>query len=467
MLFRFHPEAIPIHSALDSPPGRQLNAGYVSFLACTAAMGGLLFGFDIAIITGAGPFLTKQFALTDISLGIAFSSLLFGCVLGSFFAGRFTDRYGRKRMLVWVALLFAATSIATALAPNFAVFVSARFLGGIAVGAVSLLSPMYVAEVSPASIRGRMGTFYQLSIVIGILVSYGINYLLRNGGANNWRWMFLTGVAPSILFLTLIALAPETPRFLVRTGKNQQAFLVLERIAGRDAAQAELEAIIAAMHDQRQPWQALRRPGVRRALVASAFLAVLIHFSGVNTVIDYAPAIFQSAGWKIDAALASTFLVGITELLFTLIAFGVIDCYGRKPLYIAGSFGMAITLAALMIAVATGRFQGVLVIVLILAYLAFFSSSVGPVFWTLVPEIFSNDVRGLAMTLPVLLQWVANAVVVLVFPYAFHQIGKIVTFGFLAAMALGQALYTWRFVPETRNKTLEEIEGFWMAHRAK
>jgi SP family arabinose:H+ symporter-like MFS transporter len=206
---------------------------------------------------------------------------------------------------------------------------------------------------------------------------------------------------------------------------------------------------------------------VRRALVASAFLAVLIHFSGVNTVIDYAPAIFQSAGWKIDAALASTFLVGITELLFTLIAFGVIDRYGRKPLYMAGSSGMAITLTALMIAVAMGRFQGVLVIVLILAYLAFFASCVGPVFWTLVPEIFPNDVRGLAMTLPVLLQWVANAVVVLVFPYAFHQIGKIVTFGFLAAMALGQALFTWRFVPETRNKTLEEIEGFWMAHHAK
>jgi SP family arabinose:H+ symporter-like MFS transporter len=467
MLDRFHGEAIPIHRSSHIQTGNQLNAGYVSFLACTAAMGGLLFGFDIAIITGAGPYLTAQFALTDISLGVAFSSLLFGCVLGSFIAGRFTDQYGRRRMLVWVALLFAATSIATALAPNFAVFVLARFLGGVAVGGVSLLSPMYIAEVSPASIRGRMGTFYQLSIVIGILVSYGINYLLRNGGANNWRWMFLTGVAPSALFLTLIALAPETPRFLVRKGRKQEAFLVMERIAGADAATAELEAIAGAMHNERHSWQALRRPGVRRALIASAFLAVLIHFSGVNTVVDYAPAIFQSAGWKIDAALFSTFLVGVSEFAFTLVAFAVIDRYGRKPLYIIGSFGMAVTLAALMIAVATGAFQGVLVIVLILAYLAFFASCVGPVFWTLVPEIFPNDVRGLAMTLPVLLQWVANAVVVLAFPYAFHQIGKIITFGFLAVMALSQALFTWWFVPETRNKTLEEIEGFWMTHHAK
>ena len=462
------PRSIP---RLDSPPARQLNARYVSFLACTASMGGLLFGFDIAIITGAGPFLAQRFALNDLSLGFAFSSLLFGCVLGSFLAGRLTDQYGRKRMLVWVAVLFAATSIATALAPNFDALVAARFLGGLAVGGVSLLSPMYVAEVSPASIRGRMGTFYQLSIVIGILISHGINYLLRNSGANNWRWMFFTGVAPSIVFLILVALAPETPRFLVKIGRTQEAFLILERIGGTDMATAELSAITGVLGSPFKSSNGLsgawRRPGVRRALVASIFLAVLIHFSGVNTVVDYAPAIFQSAGWKIDGALLSTFLVGVTEFVFTLVAFGVIDRYGRKPLYVTGSAGMAVTLTSLLVAVATGHFHGVLVLILILAYLAFFSSCVGPVFWTLVPEIFPNDVRGLAMTVPVLLQWVANAVVVLVFPFAFHQLGKVVTFGFLAVMALSQAIFTWRFIPETRNKTLEEIEGFWMAHHGK
>jgi len=460
-------EGVPIHTSLDHSPRAQLNARYVSFLACTAAMGGLLFGFDIAIITGAGPFLARRFALTDISLGIAFSSLLFGCVVGSILAGRLTDQYGRRRMLLWVALIFAASSIATALAPNFAVFVTARVLGGVAVGGVSLLSPMYVAEVSPASIRGRMGTFYQLSIVIGILISYCINYLLRNSGANNWRWMFLTGVLPSMVFLTLVALAPETPRFLVKIGKIQEAFVILERIAGTDAATAEIAAIVGAMPHEERSWRDFRRPGVRRALIASIFLAVLIHVSGVNTIVDYAPAIFLSAGWKIDGALFSTFLVGLTEFMFTLIAFGVIDTFGRKPLYITGSAGMAATLTALMIAIATGHFYGVLVLVLILAYLAFFASCVGPVFWTLVPEIFPNDVRGLAMMVPVLLQWVANAVVVLVFPFAFHQIGKVVTFGFLAVMSLCQALFTWRYVPETRNKTLEEIEGFWMLRHGK
>jgi MFS transporter, SP family, arabinose:H+ symporter len=438
-----------------------INLRYVAFLGCTAALGGLLFGFDIAIITGAGPFITRQFALDDLGLGWAFSSLLFGCVLGCFIAGRLTGRYGRKRLLVVVALLFAVTSIATALATSFTFFVTARFLGGLAVGGVSLLSPMYVAEVSPPAIRGRMGTMYQMSIIIGIIASYGINYLLRNTGTNNWRWMFLTGVVPSVVFLVLIALAPETPRFLAMTGKLHESFVLLERIGGTESAQAQLSDITAAMHHDPVTWRGLLRPGVRRALMVSACLAVLIHVSGINTIIDYAPTIFQSAGWKVDGALASTFIVGVTEFLFTLVSFWAIDRYGRKPLYLIGSLGMAVSLLALVITVLTGRFHGVIVLVFILTYLAFFAACIGPVFWTLVPEIFPNDVRGMAMTVPVLIQWVANAIVVLFFPFAFHVIGKAFTFGFLALMALAQGIFTWLYVPETRNKRLEEIELYW------
>lgn len=440
---------------------KAVNLRYVIFLACTAALGGLLFGFDVAIITGAGPFLMRHFALSDISLGWAFSSLLFGCVIGSVVAGRLTDRCGRKRMLVWVALLFAATSIATALAPSFTFFIAARLLGGVAVGAVSLLSPMYVAEVAPPSIRGRMGTFYQMSIILGILISYGINYLLRNTGPANWRWMFATGAIPSALFLVLIALAPETPRFLVRAGKMREAFALLERIENEETARVEIAAIELSLKQAHPSWKALLRPGVRRALLVSLCLAILVQTSGINTIIDYAPAIFLSSGWKIDAALFSTLLVGLTEFVSTLVAFWVIDRYGRKPLYIAGSMGMALTLGALMTAALVGAFHGALVLVLILTYLAFFCACVGPVFWTLVPEVFPNDVRGRAMAVPVLTQWVANAVVVLFFPYAFHVIGKAATLGFLAVMSLTQGLFTWRFVPETRRKSLEEIEQYW------
>ena len=210
-----------------------VNLRYVIFLAATAALGGLLFGFDIAIITGAGPFLLEHFKLTELSLGWAFSCLLFGCVVGSAFAGRLADRYGRKRVLLAVSVMFAATSAATGLASTFTNFVAARFLGGLAVGAASLISPMYVSEVSPPRLRGRLGTLYQLSIVTGILVSYCINYLLRNSGPNNWRWMFLTGVIPSMILFVLLLFAPETPRFLFKTGKHEEARTILERIGGR------------------------------------------------------------------------------------------------------------------------------------------------------------------------------------------------------------------------------------------
>jgi MFS transporter, SP family, arabinose:H+ symporter len=440
----------------------EINFRYLILLAAAAALGGVLFGFDIAIITGAGPFLLEHFGLSDLGLGWAFSSLLFGCVLGSLGAGRFADRYGRRRILAWVAVLFALTSVATAVAPTFPLFVAARFAGGLAVGAASLLSPMYVSEVSPPSVRGRMGALYQLSIILGILISYAINYLLRNGGVDNWRWMFATGVFPSTVFFLLMLAAPETPRFLMMKGRKDEAFALLQRISGRQSAGLAIAEMQAAVH-QGGGWQALKRPGVKRALRVSFFLAILIHVSGINTIVDYAPAIFRSAGWKIDGALLSTFLVGVTEFLFTVASFWMIDRFGRKPLYVIGSIGMSVSLVALMVMVATDRFHGPAVLVVILTYLAFFSSCIGPVFWTLLPEIFPTDVRGLAMSVPVLTQWVANALVVLLFPYAYHQIGKAVTFGFLATMALAQAVFTRFFVPETRNRPLEEIEEFWNA----
>lgn len=442
------------------------NRRYLSFLAITGALGGLLFGFDIAIITGAGPFISRAFSLGDLGLGWAFSSLLFGCVAGSFVAGKLADRYGRRRLLIIVAALFALTSIATAGAWSFTAFVTARFIGGIAVGGVSLLSPMYVAEVAPASLRGRMGTLYQLSIIAGVIISYGINYLLRNTGPANWRWMFLSGVVPSAVFLLLIALAPETPRYLAKAGKTERAFGVLARISGTANARAELAEIMGEAGKHLTATGAFRRMGVRRALAASIGLAILVQVSGINTIMDYAPAIFRSAGWKVDGALASTFIVGVTEFVFTILSLWMIDKYGRKPLYAVGSAGMAVTLLLLVAAALAGDFHGALILAVILTYLAFFACCVGPVFWTLIPEIFPNDVRSAAMIVPVLIQWVANAVVVLFFPYAFHVIGKGATFGFLALMSVVQGVFSWLCLPETKNKRLEEIEAYWAAPKA-
>lgn len=438
-----------------------ITTSYVIFLGIAAALGGLMFGFDIAIITGAGPFLTERFKLSDLSLGWAFSSLLFGCVLGAGIAGRLTDSFGRKKILLIVAVLFAITSLATGLAPTFTFFVLARFAGGVAVGGASILSPMYVAEVSPPTLRGRMGTLYQLAIVTGILISYIINYLLREAGPANWRWMFITGVAPSVLFFAMLSVVPETPRYLFMAGREREGIAILERIAGREGAEFEALEIRATLLNKRSGWADLLQPGIRRAVLVGFCLAILVHVSGINTIIDYAPAILKAAGWKIDAALFSTFIIGLTNLVCTCVSFWVIDRYGRKPLYIIGSLGMAAALILLMAVVLTNHFQSGAVLVYILAYLAFFSSCIGPVFWTLVAEIFPNDLRGTAMVVPVLTQWVANAMVVLLFPLAFHQIGKAITFGFLAAMSLTQAVFTWLFVPETKNKPLEHIEEYW------
>jgi len=434
---------------------------YVLFLALTAATGGLLFGFDVAIISGAGPFLVRQFGLDDLSLGLAFSSLLFGCAIGAAVAGRITDRFGRRRVLLVVALLFALTSAATGLAWSFHAFLGARFLGGLAVGAVSLVSPLYVSEISPPAWRGRLGALYQMSIVTGILASYCINYLLRDAGADNWRWMFLTGVLPSVLFLVLLWLAPETPRWLVMAGRRDEAGAILRRSSDAAQASATLAAIGESLAGPRPGLRELWQPRLRPALFVGFWLAILIHVSGINTVIDYAPAIFQSAGWQLDAALLSTFVVGLTNFTFTAVSFWTIDRYGRRPLYIVGSLGMGLSLLALTVAVVLGRFHGPLVLALILAYLVFFCSCIGPVFWTLLPEIYPNDIRGTAMIVPVLTQWVANALVVLFFPVALHRLGQGPTFGFLALMSLAQGLFMWRFVPETRGRTLEQIEAGW------
>ena len=434
---------------------------YLITAISTAALGGVLFGFDIAIISGAGPFLKLHFQLDDLGLGWAFSSLLFGCVAGSMFTGALADRFGRKSALLWAAALFALTSAMTALAPTFSLFIAARWLGGLAVGAVSIVSPLYIAEIAPPRNRGKFGALYQMAVVTGVLLSYLTNYWLRNAGAENWRWMFLSGIVPAVLFLVLLLRAPETPRYLIMAGKNLEAQRVLGSIVSADAVPMEFQRIQSSFTDRTAGWANLLQPGIRRAVAVSFFLAILVHVSGVNTVIDYAPSIFQAAGWKIDAALFATFLVGVTSFLFTLVSFFLIDRWGRKPLYITGSLVMAATLAGLEVLSSTNSFRGMLVPALVMTYLAFFASCIGPVFWTLLPEIFPNHIRGRAMTIPVLTQWVANALVVLLFPLAFHRLGKSATFGFLAAMSFLQGIFAWRFLPETKNRTLEAIEKYW------
>ena len=313
------------------------SSSRVLAVGATAALGGMLFGFDVAIITGAGPFLEKRFSLGPLALGGAFSSLLFGCVVGAAIAGWVSDRCGRRGPLLAVAALFAASSVAAGLAPSFGFFITARILGGLAVGAESALTPMYVAEVSPRRLRGRMGTLYQMAIVVGILVSYCVNYGFRDLGSWNWRFMFMTGALPALLFWFMLWRVPESPRYLMLKGKRAEADAVFSRWLPHGEVQAELAEIEASTKAPSAGWSELRRPALRRPLRIGFALALLIHFSGINTIVDYAPRILQSAGWTIDAALFSTFGIGLTMVVSTFASFWVIDRYGRKPLYVTGS----------------------------------------------------------------------------------------------------------------------------------
>ena len=439
-----------------------INIGQLLLYSIVAALGGLLFGFDIAIITGAGPFFTEAFKLDSIQEGWAYSSLLFGCILGSAVAGRMTDIWGRKKILIFVAIGFALTSVWSALAESLTGLVLARIAGGLAVGAASTVAPMYIPEVSPAKYRGSLVSMYQLFIVTGILISYLINYMLHDAGANNWRWMFASGAVPSLFFLIMLFFVSETPRFLYLKGRKDEALAVLERIGGKSLAHEELEEIRKSITGNSVSFRMLFDPSLRKALWVGFGLAIFVQLSGINTIIDYAPKIFASAGWNLDVGLFATFGLGIVNFVATWVSILIVDRFGRRPLYIIGSTGMTVALLGLTIAGIIGHFSGFTVILLIMVFLIFFSSCVGPVFWTYMSEIFPNRIRGTALSVPVFTQWVFNALIVLIFPFMLHRLSTGITFGLLTLFAAGQLVFTIKYMKETKGKSLEEIERMWM-----
>jgi SP family arabinose:H+ symporter-like MFS transporter len=439
-----------------------INRWYLTLLTIVAALGGLLFGFDIAIITGAGPFIETHFHLenSQLGLGFSFASLLFGCMFGAAFAGRMTDLYGRKKMLIYVAFTFFLTSIFTGMATSYNMFVTARFLGGLAVGAASMLSPMYIAEVSPAKTRGMLVSFYQLSIVFGIMISYIINYTLHDTGPDNWRWMFITGVFPSALFFILLFFVPETPRFLFRIGREQEAFDVLRKIGGEELATLEIQEIRESLKEKQFKFQHLFRKEYQSMIIISLVLAILVQITGINAIIDYAPKIFITAGFNIDSALFATFGLGIVNVIFTFFSIYFVDKLGRKSLYIAGSAGMAVALFLLTCMSFIDHFEGILVLGACILYLAFFAGCIGPVFWTLVSEVFPNKMRGRAMIIPVVAQWLFNAIMVWIFPEMLRSF-RTETFLIIALLTVFQLIFAIKWIPETKGKSLEEIEKMW------
>ena len=373
------------------------NFLYLYFICLIATMGGLMFGFDIAIISGAVPFIQPYFGWNELQLGWGVSSLLVGAILGAFGSGVLTDKYGRKNLLIIVALFFAVSCAVTAIAESSALFITARLFGGLAVGAASVLSPMYVAEVAPANRRGMLVAVYQLAIVLGILCSYTINYWLHDVDGN-WRWMFATGIFPSVLFFTGLFFIPESPRWLYKAGLKEESLKVLTRIGGESLAKGEISEIADSLKGSSASVSIgeLFKSSSRKVMLVGFFLAIFVQISGINTIVDYAPKILLAAGVEIKNALLQTSLIGIINFLFTFVAILFIDKVGRRLLYLIGSMGMVVTLVMLSLSFYL-KMDGIFTLTCIMLFIAFFSSCIGPVFWTLVSEIFPNRIRGTAV----------------------------------------------------------------------
>lgn len=450
-----------------SPTGAQRmsqgSAAFAYLCALVAAISGLLFGFDIAVINGAIIFLREQFHLTEIQTEAAASSLLVGCVLGASVAGWLSDRWGRRRILVAAAMLFAGSSLAAALPRNLPEFAAARFAGGIAIGVASMLAPLYIAEVSPARIRGRLVALNQMAIVTGILLAYLVNWALSFLGPQSWRWMFAVAALPSLAFFAALFFVPESPRWLTEMGREDEALEVLTRVSGGRQAQAELAAIRAAIHEERGTLRELFEPGFRRALAIAVALAVLQQITGINTVLFYGSLIFREkvGGHSESAAIGANVIIGLVNFLATLVAIWVIDKLGRRPLLMLSSAGMALCQFALGAAFRIQPPPAWLVLACMLVCVASFAVGMGPGVWVLLAEIFPTRIRGRAMSIATISLWTACVALTMTFLTLAQAITVTGAFWLYGAMCVTTFLIVRFAVPETKGRTLEEIERMW------
>ena len=441
---------------LRKGPGR-----YLYLPAMVAAIGGLLFGFDTAVINGAIVFIKQQFGLSDSQTEIAASSLLLGCVLGASIAAFTSDRFGRKRVLLGAAALFTISSIGAALPRNLIEFTVARLLGGVAIGIASTLSPLYIAEISPARSRGLLVSLNQLAIVSGILLSYSVNYLLTGAGPSNWRWMFASAAIPSVLFFFTLLFIPESPRWLMQKGREHEAERFLAQIVGREAAAGEIKAIRAAIAEESGD---LLDPMFRKALTVAILIALFSQFTGINTIIYYGSIVFlehvphQTA----STALWANVIIGAINFTATVVGMLLIDRSGRKVLLMSAYAGMALSLVAVSAAI---HFQasGAIVLIFILIYVACFAVGVGTGTWVVMSEICPTRIRGRAMSIATVFLWCGTLLVTLTFLSLVNLFTAAGVFLLYATVSIAAFLFVWRKVPETKGRTLEEIEKSWVA----
>ena len=438
----------------------KVNFRYLLTISLVTALGGLLFGFDISVISGTIPFLQEVFNLNETMKGWVVSSALIGCIIGASFAGRLGDNFGRKKVLLVTSILFAVSAIGSGVANSIPTFVLYRILGGLAVGGASVLAPMYIAEVSPAHVRGRMVSINQLTIVIGISLAYYSNWFLLEIGENAWRWMFAAEAVPSLLFLFALFIVPESPRWLVAHNRENDAKRVLTKVAGTDFANFELNEIKASLvgNEKRGTLKQLFKKKYSFILFLGIFLAVFQQWSGINVIFFYAPDIFAKANLGVDAALFQTTLIGIMNVVFTILAMRVIDKMGRKLLMLIGAAGMAVCYLVIGFLFSTGRTDDWLLLTFIIITPAFFAFGLGPTVWVVLSEIFPNKIRGVAMSVATLSLWIACYLLTLTFPVFVELFNASNTFWLYAIICIIGFLVILKFLPETKGISLEQLE---------
>lgn len=441
---------------------------FVYRITLVAAIGGLLFGYDTAVIAGAIGFLQVRFQLSPLMVGWVASCALLGCILGAMFAGKLSDKVGRKKILILSAILFAVSSVGIIFFDTLSAFVFFRIIGGLGIGIASMVAPMYIAEIAPAEIRGKLVSINQLGIVSGILLIYFVNACIAGWSdqawnvSMGWHWMFGSGLLPSGVFLVMLLFVPESPRWLAEQSQDGQLLLVLTKINGAKRAVTEQHSILKSIQsEQSESVFELFKPGLRKALLIGVVLAILSQATGINAIMYYAPEIFKSTGDGSSSALLQTVLIGIVNLLLTIVAIRYVDRLGRKTLLLTGAAGTAVCLAIIGVQFYFNLLHGWLILAAILAYIAFFAVSLGPVTFVIIAEIFPNRVRGVAMSICVFFLWAAVYLVSQTFPVLLKSIGNAYTFWIYMLMSIITFLFVWRVVPETKGKTLEEMEELW------
>ena len=453
------------------------NHRFILGITLVSAMGGLLFGYDWVVIGGAKPFYERFFDITSSPYlqGWAMSSALIGCLFGAMVSGWFSDRYGRKLPLIVAAAMFTLAAIGTGMANQFSIFIIYRLIGGLGIGLASAISPMYIAEISPASIRGRLVSVNQLTIVIGILAAQIVNFLIAEkipGGATDtqilqswngqigWRWMFWAGTLPALAFFIFAFFIPESPRFLAKSGKWDGSLKILERIGGREYAVQEQKNIAGTLKesDAKVDWKALTAKKVRPMLILGIVLAVFQQWCGINVIFNYAEEIFTSAGYSVGDMLFNIVITGTVNLVFTLLAMQMVDSWGRRKLMLLGSIGLAVIYFLL-----GGSYffevKGLAILVLVMLAIATYAMTLAPVTWVVLSEIFPNKIRGAAMAVATTALWIACFVLTYTFPILNKLLNASGTFWLYGFICLSGFLFILKKLPETKGKSLEEIEN--------